>query len=64
MDEGVMEDIRTCIQLGIPKRIPVFALSEEFDVKWHGRYPYEEVCQDGDKMAEVWIAATEEFDYD
>ncbi len=64
MYEGVMDDIRTCVRLGVPKRIPVFALSEEFDVKWYGRYTYEETCQDGDKMAETWIAATEAFDYD
>ena len=47
-----------------PRRLPVFACSEEFDVRWHGKYTYEEVCQDGEKMAEVWIAAIEEFDYD
>jgi uroporphyrinogen decarboxylase len=44
--------------------MPVFACSEEFDVKWYGRHAYEEVCQDGDKIAEVWGAAIEEFDYD
>jgi uroporphyrinogen decarboxylase len=64
MYDGVMDDIRTCVSLGTPKRLPVFALSEEFDVKWYGRYSYEETCQDGDKMAETWIAATEAFDYD
>ena len=62
--EGVMDDIRTCVNLGIPKRVPVFANSEEFDVKWYEKYTYEEVCQDADKLAEVWIAAVEEFDYD
>jgi len=62
--KGVMDDIRTAVALGTPKRVPVFALSEEFDVKWHGKYDYETVCQDGDKIAEVWIAAVEEFDYD
>jgi len=61
---GVLDDVREAIRLGRPKRMPVFALSEEFDVKWYGRYPYEEVCQDGEKMAEVWIAAIEEFGYD
>jgi uroporphyrinogen decarboxylase len=61
---GVMDDIRTCVRLGTPSRIPVFALSEEFDVKWHGRHTYEDTCRDGDKIAETWIAATEAFDYD
>ncbi len=64
MYDGVMDDIRTCVRLGVPKRIPVFALSEEFDVKWYGRYTYEDTCRDGDKIAETWIAAVEEFDYD
>ncbi len=61
---GVLDDVRRAIALERPGRIPVFACSEECDVRWHGRYTYEEVCQDGAKMAEVWIAAIEEFDYD
>ncbi|MDY0164902.1 MAG: uroporphyrinogen decarboxylase family protein [Thermoguttaceae bacterium] len=62
--DGVMDDVRRAIALEKPRRLPVFACSEEFDVKWYGKYTYEEVCQDGRKMAEVWIAAIEEFDYD
>jgi uroporphyrinogen decarboxylase len=62
--DGVIGDVRRAIALERPRRLPVFACSEEFDVKWHGKYTYEEVCQDGQKMAEVWIAAIEEFDYD
>lgn len=62
--DGIIDDVWKAIELGQPSRIPVFAASEEFDVKWHGKYMYEEVCQDGDKMAEVWGAAIEEFDYD
>jgi uroporphyrinogen decarboxylase len=62
--EGVIDDVRRAIALEKPKRMPVFACSEEFDVKWYGKYTYEEVCQDGEKIAEVWIAAIEQFDYD
>ena len=62
--DGVIEDVRKAIALQQPGRLPVLACSEEFDVKWHGRYSYEEVCRDGRKMAEVWIAAIEHFDYD
>lgn len=62
--DGIIEDVRRAIALEKPGRLPVFACSEEFDVKWHGKYCYEEVCQDGAKMAEVWIAAIEQFDYD
>jgi MtaA/CmuA family methyltransferase len=60
----VINDVRKAVALLQPSRIPVFACSEEFDVKWHSKYTYEQVCQDGNKMAEVWIAAIEEFDYD
>jgi len=62
--DGVVDDVRRAIALERPGRLPVFAHSEEFDVKWHGKYCYEDVCQSGEKMAEVWIAAIEEFDYD
>ena len=62
--KGLMDDVRSAVALKQPKQVPIFANSEEFDVKWYGKYCYEEVCQDGDKIAEVWIAAIEEFDYD
>ena len=62
--DGLLDDVRRAIALKRPDRLPVFANSEEFDVRWHGKYCYEDVCQDGRKMAEVWIAAVEEFDYD
>ena len=62
--DGVIEDVRKAIALEEPKRMPVLALSEEFDVKWYGKWDYETVCQDGDKIAEVWLAAIREFDYD
>lgn len=62
--DGVLDDVRRAIALEKPERLPVFACSEEFDVAWYGKYTYEEVCQDGRKMAEVWIASIEEFGYD
>ena len=62
--QGVMDDIRACAALERPRRIPVFAMSEEFDVKWHGKYTYEGVVQSADKLVEVWSAAVREFDYD
>jgi uroporphyrinogen decarboxylase len=62
--DGVVDDVRRAIALDKPGRLPVFCNSEEFDVKWYAKYGYEEVCQSGQKMAEVWTAAIEEFDYD
>ncbi len=61
---GAVEDFRTVRNQGVPRRVPCVAQSEEFDVKWHGRYCYEELCQSGDKIYEVWSAAIREFDYD
>ncbi len=48
----------------MPRRVPCVAISEEFDVQWHGKYTYEEFCQDGEKIVEVYKAAIERFDYD
>jgi uroporphyrinogen decarboxylase len=62
--DGLLKDIRTIIRLGKPSRVPVFACSEEFDMKWYGRGTYNEVILDPDKLAQCWIAAIEEFDYD
>ena len=39
-------------------------MSEEFDVKWYGKYTYEEMIQSADKLVEVWSAAVREFNYD
>ncbi len=61
---GLMDDIRTIVKLGVPGKVPVFALSEEFDVKWYNRGTYEEIITDADKLAPCAIAATYEFDYD
>jgi len=61
--KGVLDDIRTCVALKRPTRIPVFAISEEFDVKVFGG-TYEAYCQDAGNMATCQIAAIERFDYD
>lgn len=61
---GAVDDVRRAARLEPTRRVPVLACSEEFDVKWHGRYCYEEVCQSGALIAEVWAAAIDEFDYD
>jgi uroporphyrinogen decarboxylase len=62
--KGVIEDFQKIRENKIPRRIPVVTGSEEFDVRWYGKYTYEEFCQDGDKMFEVMKAAVERFDYD
>lgn len=61
---GVIEDFKKIRENKIPHRVPCVTASEEFDVKWHGKYTYEEFCQDGDKMFEVYKSAIEHFNYD
>lgn len=64
MYQGVIEDFQKIRECKTPGCVPCVACSEEFDVKWHGRYTYEEFCQSGDKIFEVCKAAIEHFDYD
>lgn len=61
---GVLEDFQKIRELKKPGRIPCVACSEEFDVRWYGKYNYEEFCQDGEKIFEVYKAAIDEFGYD
>jgi uroporphyrinogen decarboxylase len=61
---GVRDDFQRVRENKVPRRVPVVTGSEEFDVRWHGKYTYEEFCQDGNKMFEVLKAAIERFDYD
>jgi MtaA/CmuA family methyltransferase len=62
--KGIINDFQAIRNKKLPSRIPCTAASEEFDVKWYGKYCYEEFCQDGDKIFEVTKAAVEHFDYD
>ena len=61
--QGVIDDIRKCIQLEKPTRIPVFALSEEFDVRVCGMV-YEDFATNAQNMAQCQIQVIERFDYD
>ena len=42
----------------------MFALSEEFDVRWYGQGTYEDIALDAEKLAACTVAAIREFDYD
>jgi len=60
---GCMEQVRKCVAGEVPDRLPVFACSEEMDVRL-SPYTYEEFATDAKKMAEVTINAIRRFDYD
>lgn len=61
---GCVDDFQAVRHGRLPGRVPVVACSEEFDVKWHGKYSYEQFCQSGEKIFEVYRAAIDHFDYD
>lgn len=61
--KGVLDDIRKCINLEVPNRVPVFACSEEFDVRMAGEV-YSKYNSDSKTMAKCQIEAIKKFDYD
>ena len=60
---GVLQDLRTCADGGVPSRVPVFALGEEFDVEMYGA-DYREYIQSPEMMVECQLQAIKRFDYD
>jgi hypothetical protein len=60
---GVVDDLRTCARLGVPSRVPVFALGEEFDVEMYG-VDYGEYIWSPEKMVECQVQTVQRFDYD
>ena len=60
---GCMEQVRKCCSGEVPDRLPVFACSEEMDVRL-SPYTYAEYCSDAAKMADAQISAVKRFDYD
>jgi uroporphyrinogen-III decarboxylase len=61
--KGVMEDVRKCIGLQKPDRVPVFACSEEFDVRMTGEV-YSNYNSNSEVMAKCQIEAIKRFNYD
>lgn len=61
--KGVMEDVRKCIGLQKPDRVPVFACSEEFDVRMTGEV-YSNYNSNSEVMAKCQIEAIKKFNYD
>ena len=61
--KDILSDVRKCIELKLPERMPVFALSEEFDCEQAG-LTYDEYSQNSDNVAMVHMNAIQRFDYD
>ena len=60
---GVLEDVKRCIKLGLPEKMPVFALTEEFDVGQSG-LTYEEYTANAENAALIHRKGIERFNYD
>ena len=60
---GVVDDLHTCARRGVPSRVPVFALGEEFDVEMFG-VDYREYIRSPELMVQCQLNAVERFDYD
>lgn len=61
--KGVIDDVRKCVKLQKPSRVPVFALSEEFDVRMAGEV-YSNYNSNSKVMAKCQLEAIKKFDYD
>jgi uroporphyrinogen decarboxylase len=60
---GVLADIRTCIELGVPSRVPAFPLCISYD-NFHFGITHERWRNDPRVMLELARRAIGEFDYD
>jgi uroporphyrinogen decarboxylase len=61
--KGVLKDIQKCVDLKKPDNLPMFACSEEFDVRMAGMV-YEDYCQNADKIFECQKFVIEKYGYD
>ena len=58
-----LEDVRTCIELGVPHRVPAFPLCISYDYDYLG-YTHAQIRDDPHVMLELARRAVAEFDYD
>jgi len=59
----VLKDIRTCVNLGIPERVPVFGITGEFDIRMSG-ITHSQYSRDPEKMAACQIQSVKNYDLD
>ena len=61
--KGVLEDIEKCITLNIPNQVPVFAISNEFDLNYFG-ITHREYERNFEKMVQNSVESVRKFNYD
>jgi len=59
----VLQDVQTCVDLGVPSRVPIFLLGEEFDVEQYD-IDYRVYINSPEDMIKCWVEAVETYDYD
>lgn len=60
---GVVQDLHLCAARGVPSRVPVFALGEEFDVELYG-VDYRDYLVSAEHQVACQLQAVATFDYD
>lgn len=61
--QGIINDLKKCVALEIPGRIPCFPLGIDFDV-WQSGFTHRDYRNNPETMIKVGINAVEKFDYD
>src|SRR5512137_1269693 len=58
-----IENIRACVDLQVPERLPVFALSQEFDARYAG-LTYSQYIQDAETVVWSQLNVIDKFGWD
>ena len=61
--EGILKDIRICVDLGIPERIPMFGIAMPFNIKMAG-ITHSQYTNDIDLMTKTEVDSVLKYDYD
>ncbi len=61
--QGILDDLKKCIALEKPSRVPCFPLGIDFDV-WQGGATHRDYRNNPETMIRTGINAVEKFDYD
>jgi uroporphyrinogen decarboxylase len=60
---GIFNDLKKCIDLKIPSRVPCFPLGLEFDIKNSG-FTHQQYRDNPDNMVQVGLHVVKRYDYD
>ncbi|MGE5531399.1 MAG: uroporphyrinogen decarboxylase family protein, partial [Bacteroidota bacterium] len=58
-----IENIRACVELRVPEKLPVFALSQEFDARYCG-LTYSDYIRDAETVVQAQLNVIKKFGWD